>query len=134
MAEGDPVSSDRPGFATPAIPDARLSSAVIGLGAQPGSITLLLDVALSSCFVVRYIRGEIHDAAHRHGVDDDDIRHAMTHAMVVEDQDDDTRLYLGPSKNAALLEVIAIVRGDGSEMVIHAMRMRAKYQRLLPGD
>jgi len=51
----------------------------------------------------------------------------------IEDQDDDTRLYLGPSRGADLLEVVTIVRDDGSELAIHAMKMRTKYQRLLPG-
>jgi hypothetical protein len=32
-----------------------------------------------------------------------------------------------------LLEVAA-VRDDGTELTIHAMRMRPKYRRLLPGD
>ena len=53
--------------------------------------------------------------------------------MTIEDQDDDTRLYLGPAPDAAFLEVVAIVRDDGCEIAIHAMGMRAKYQRLLPG-
>jgi hypothetical protein len=30
-------------------------------------------------------------------------------------------------------EVVTIVRADGSELAIHAMKMRAKYERLLPG-
>lgn len=64
---------------------------------------------------------------------DEDIEHAVTHAMVIEDQEDDTRLYLGPSRSAELLEVVTIVRDNGSKLAIHAMRMRAKYQRLLPG-
>lgn len=54
--------------------------------------------------------------------------------MSVDDQEDDTRLYLGPARNAGLLEVVTIVRDDGSELVIHAMKMRAKYRRLLPGE
>jgi hypothetical protein len=76
---------------------------------------------------------EIHASARRHGIADEDIEHAITHAMAIEDQDDDTRLYLGPSRSTDLLEVVTIVRDDGSELAIHAMRMRAKYQRLLPG-
>ena len=75
---------------------------------------------------------EIHPSARKHGIADEDIEHAMEHAMVIEHQDDDTRLYLGPSRSADLLEVVTIVRDDGSELVIHAMRMRPKYQRLLP--
>jgi hypothetical protein len=54
--------------------------------------------------------------------------------MSIDDQEDDTRLYLGPAMNADLLEVVTIVRDDGSELAIHAMRMRPKYKRLLPGD
>jgi hypothetical protein len=84
-------------------------------------------VSYYNCFV------EIHPAARRHGIVDEDIQHAMEHAMTIEDQDDDTRLYLGPSHSAALLEVVTIVRDDGPELAIHAMPMRAKYQRLLPG-
>ena len=76
---------------------------------------------------------EIHPSARKHGVADEDIQHATAHAMVIEDQDDDTRLYLGPSRSAELLEVVTIVRDDGSELAIHAMKMRAKYRRLLPG-
>jgi hypothetical protein len=54
--------------------------------------------------------------------------------LTTENQDDDTRLYLGPTRNAALLEVVTIVREDGSELAIHAMAMRPKYQGLLSGD
>jgi hypothetical protein len=52
--------------------------------------------------------------------------------MAIDDQADGTRLYLGPSRSAELLEVVTIVRDDGSELAIHAMPMRPKYQRLLP--
>ena len=76
---------------------------------------------------------EIHPSARKHGTADEDIEHATAHAMAIEDQDDDTRLYLGPSRSADLLEVVVIVRDDGSELAIHAMKMRPKYQRLLPG-
>ena len=74
---------------------------------------------------------EIHPSARRHGVDKD-IEHATAHAMAIDDQDDDTRLYLGPSRTAELLEIVTIVRDDGSELAIHAMKMRPT-QQLLPG-
>lgn len=77
---------------------------------------------------------EIHPSARRHGIADEDIEHATKHAMAIDEQDDDTRLYLGPSRAAELLEVVTIVRDDGSEIAIHAMTMRTKYQRLLPGE
>lgn len=77
---------------------------------------------------------EIHSSARKHGVGDGDIEHAIENAISVDDQDDDTRLYLGPARDAELLEVVTITREDGSELVIHAMKMRPKYRRLLPGD
>ena len=66
-------------------------------------------------------------------MDDDDIRHAVNDAVVIEDQEDDTRLYLGPSRSAALPEVVTIIDDHNTELVIHAMPMRTKHQRLLPG-
>jgi hypothetical protein len=54
--------------------------------------------------------------------------------MAIDPQADDTRLYLRPARNAQLLEIVTIARDDGSELVIHAMPMRPKYRRLLPGD
>ena len=77
---------------------------------------------------------DIHDSARRHGVADEDIRHAVANAMVIEDQDDDTRLYLAAGTAGALLEVLTIVREDGTKLAIHAMPMRPKYRRLLPGE
>ena len=76
---------------------------------------------------------DVHPSARKHGIADDDMQHAAENAMAIEDQDDDTRLYLGPDRNAEFFEVVTIVRDDGSELAIHAMPMRAKYQRLLPG-
>jgi hypothetical protein len=77
---------------------------------------------------------EIHSSARKHGLADEDIEHALDNAMSIDDQDDDTRLYLGPARNAELLEVVTLVREDGFELVIHAMKMRPKYRRLLPRD
>jgi len=77
---------------------------------------------------------DVHASARKHGVDDEDIEHAVRNAMAVDDQGDDTRLYLGPARSGELLEVVTIVRDDGSELVIHAMKMRSEYRRLLPGD
>jgi hypothetical protein len=70
----------------------------------------------------------------RHGIDAEDIEHAVRNAMAIDDLDDELRLYLGPSRTATMLEVITVVRSDDRrELVIHAMTMRTKFQRLLPG-
>jgi hypothetical protein len=77
---------------------------------------------------------EIHPSARKHGIADEDIEHAINNAMAIDDQDDDVRLYLGPARNADLLEVGTIIRSDGTELAIHAMGLRPKYQRLLPSE
>ena len=58
---------------------------------------------------------EVHPSARKHRVADEDIEHATTYATAIDDQDDDTRLYLGPSRSAAMLEVLTIVRDDGTD-------------------
>ncbi|HZJ26642.1 MAG TPA: hypothetical protein VFF40_06480 [Acidimicrobiia bacterium] len=78
---------------------------------------------------------DLHSSALRHGVAVDDIEHAVRNAMVIDDLENDLRLYLGPSRSGSLLEVITLVRGEARpELVIHAMAMRTKYRRLLPGE
>jgi hypothetical protein len=77
---------------------------------------------------------EIYASARKHGIADEDIVHAVEHALAVGEQDDGKVLYLGPDRAANLLEVVSVMREDGSEIVIHAMRMRAKYEPLLRGE
>ena len=73
-------------------------------------------------------------SALKHGVLVEDIEHAVRNALVIEDLDDDLRLYLGSSRSGMLLEVIALMRTENqTELVIHSMPMRAKYRPLLPG-
>lgn len=76
----------------------------------------------------------IHQSARKHGVPDADVEHAVSHAMSIDDRDNDTRLYLGPARNAELLEIAVIVHDDRSVTAIHAMKMRPKFRRLLPGE
>lgn len=77
---------------------------------------------------------EIHPSALKHGVLVEDLEHAVRNAMVSDELDEDLRLFLGPSRSGSLLEVIVVVRGDDlPELAIHAMPMREKYRRLLPG-
>lgn len=40
-------------------------------------------------------------------------------------------LYLGPDRAGNLLEVVSVMREDGTEIVIHAMPMRRIYEPLL---
>jgi hypothetical protein len=76
---------------------------------------------------------EVDSSALKHGVSGADIEHAVRNAIVIEDLDDDLRLYLGSSRSGALLEIVVLRRTAQVELAIHAMPMRAKYRRLLPG-
>jgi hypothetical protein len=80
------------------------------------------------CDVKSYV--EIGESARKHGILDADIEHAMEHAMKFMGQDDERLLYLGPRRSGALLEVVKVL---GKELVIHAMRARPRYVRMLPG-
>jgi uncharacterized DUF497 family protein len=76
---------------------------------------------------------EVHDSARKHGVADEDIQHAIDHALAIEDagEDPDRWLVIGPDRVANLLEVVVLVTAQGTQIVIHAMTLRAAYRRLL---
>jgi hypothetical protein len=80
---------------------------------------------------------EIHHSAGRHGIDDHDIRHATEHPVVVADIDRDADppmlLVIGPDRAGNLLEVVVLTLASGRLLVIHALALRRKYRRLLPG-
>jgi hypothetical protein len=76
---------------------------------------------------------EIHPSARKHGVADEDIRHAIDHALTIEDagEDPDRWLVIGPGRAGNLLEVVVLVTIDGAQLAIHAMGMRAKFRSLI---
>ena len=76
---------------------------------------------------------EIHSAARRHGIEDDDVLHAVEHAIVVDDlgEDPDRWLVIGPDRAANLLEVIVLITAERDELIIHAMPLRTIYRKLL---
>jgi hypothetical protein len=76
---------------------------------------------------------KINWSARKHGIEDDDIKHAVNCAMGISDHENDLRLYLGPGRNADLIEVV-VMREDRDEVAIHAMKMRPKYKHLLSGE
>ena len=80
---------------------------------------------------------EVHRSARRHSVDDQDIRHAIDHQVVVADVDPDADppklLAIGPDRAGNLLEVVVLTLADDRLLVIHAMPLRRKYRGLLPG-
>lgn len=64
-------------------------------------------------------------SALRHGIEAEDIQHALVHALAVDEIGEDPLRYLvlGPDRAANLLELVVLDRPTGP-VVIHAMPMR----------
>lgn len=63
----------------------------------------------------------ITSSAHRHGVLENDIRHALRNWIDVSDEDGDVTLFLGPDGAGNLIEVGVVADANGIR-IIHAMR------------
>lgn len=69
--------------------------------------------------------------ARRHGIAEDDIRHAVRNAMRRHDMGESLTMLIGPAADGALLE-IGVLDLDGDDPVaIHAMALRPKFYRFL---
>lgn len=70
---------------------------------------------------------DIEPSAFRHGVDQDDMMHALRHHWCAYETDDDAvTMFIGPSTTAAPLEVGVVTDEDGTA-IIHAMPAREKF-------
>jgi hypothetical protein len=72
-------------------------------------------------------------SARRHGIGRERAAHVIEHCgLPYEGLDDagDVLLFFGDDWNGTPLEIGAIELEDGGLLVIHAMRLRRKYQRL----
>ena len=74
-----------------------------------------------------------HPSARKHGVAEQDTLHAIDHALAIEDavEDPDRWLVLGPDRAGNLLEVVVLMTVESTQLAIHAMAMRPKFNRLL---
>lgn len=64
-------------------------------------------------------------SARKHGINDEDMRHAYRHPIRVFDLDDLTML-IGPDTTARMLE-IGVAEAEGIEFIVHAMPARPKF-------
>lgn len=72
---------------------------------------------------------EIVGSARKHGIPDDDIKHAIQYPLRVVPQDGDYDgrvLIIGPDSTGRLLEVV-VVPADDPQRVIHADVLRPKF-------
>ncbi len=75
---------------------------------------------------------EILDSAGKHGISDDDIRHAINNAIasITRPDQPEFTMIIGPSSRSALIEV-GILETDDQDYVIHAMAARDKYLKMI---
>jgi hypothetical protein len=70
---------------------------------------------------------DVEPSARRHGIDDNDMIHAVRHHWRAFETDDEAvTMFVGPSHAGEPLEV-GVVRDDDGVAVIHAMPARAKF-------
>ena len=76
---------------------------------------------------------EIHESARKHCVADQDMLHAVDHALAIEDAGDepDRWLLIGPDRAGNPLELVVLATVEGDQLMIHAMPMRPQYRTLL---
>lgn len=86
------------------------------------------------------MRYEWTESAARHGISRARVRHVLdtaprAHVLAGADGEPDETLllFVADDPNGVPLEVVVRV-GDGVVMVIHAMRLRAKYRHLYDGS
>jgi len=67
-------------------------------------------------------------SARKHGITDEDIRHAFANPVRVFELDDGFVMLIGANTAAVLLE-IGVVEATTGLVVVHAMRAREKFLR-----
>lgn len=75
---------------------------------------------------------EVRPSARKHGLSDDDIRHAIDNAIaaITRPEQPEFTMLIGPDATGRLLEIGAI-ETDDQDYVIHAMIARPKYLTML---
>jgi hypothetical protein len=70
------------------------------------------------------------ESAHRHGVAEDDILHALRFTIGHVRQADDMVMFIGPDRAGTLIEVGVVIWWGGELAIAHALRpARTKYLR-----
>lgn len=76
----------------------------------------------------------VNHSAFRHGIAEADILQAVESAVYVSEPDDDMpakQVILGFDTHGRLLELAVLTFDSGNQLVIHAMKARKSYLRLL---
>jgi hypothetical protein len=69
------------------------------------------------------------DSARKHGIDDEDISHAIRNNIRSFGMEEGITMVIGPGRHAQILEVGLVESVDGDLLVVHAMPARDKFLR-----
>jgi len=69
----------------------------------------------------------IAEPARKHGIADEDIRHAVRNAIAQWQLDDDLTMRVGPARDGDLLEVGVLGIDTDDPVIVHAMPARPQY-------
>jgi hypothetical protein len=75
------------------------------------------------------MRPVIAESARRHGIVDEDMRHAYRQPIMMWDVDEGMQMLVGPTRAAVLIEVGVVHANDGTPVIVHAMAARPKFLR-----
>jgi hypothetical protein len=73
----------------------------------------------------------IGDPARKHGIEDEDVWHAIRYMMRTLSESDDLIMVIGPARSGIPLEIGILGPASDDPVVIHAMRLRPKFQKFL---
>jgi hypothetical protein len=66
-------------------------------------------------------------SAHKHGVEGDQITHAIRNAIRSFDLDENMTMLIGADQSGTLLEVGVVASEDGPIVAVHAMPARSRF-------
>jgi len=93
-----------------------------GTAYEPARCATIPPTAPSGTLVGYNIGVRTSRSAHKHGVSDDDIDHALDHSVREIDLDQGRWLVLGPDRAANIIELIVLIDDEEDEaIVINAM-------------
>ncbi len=68
-------------------------------------------------------------SARKHGIEDDDMLHAYRWAGRAFPLDEGLVMYVGPDRDARMLEVGVVRSDEGAPVIVHSMLARRKFWR-----
>ena len=69
---------------------------------------------------------DIAPSVRKHGVNDEDMRHALRNPIRVFEPDDGFAVFVGPARDGTPIEV-GVADSESGPVIVHAMRARLKF-------